>query len=154
MRSPVSPRKIHGLVGPRLGMLPGVWSGRLWWLARLTAALAGAFALWAYCVNRTLIQLEDFPGKQLVMAAFGLVLAALSALSVLRTKSRRPLVAWLVLLGLFGLGELHRAWLRQSYRADSRGTPVWPAVTTTDVEIRSFRAPLPALRGQRLRVAG
>jgi uncharacterized protein len=129
-----------------------VWRRLPWWLGRLAVAQAVAFGIWAFVVNRSLIQTADYGGKDAVIAALGLGLSGLAALSVLRFRGRPVMVFWLALLGLFAAGELRRAWLRWEYRADSRATPAWPALTTTNLEVRTFPLAVPALGAARVRV--
>lgn len=117
------------------------------------AVLCGAavLCLWLLAINRFLIELPDGSFKTfclwLTTGAFAL-LAFLAA----RRVERRWVVAASLVLGLCGLGEVHRAWLRDSYGA--RGVPPepWAPITTTDLVVRHFDQPLPDRKLAPLRV--
>jgi predicted MPP superfamily phosphohydrolase len=122
--------------------------------ARLSIAAAGAVAVWAFLVNRVVIQWVDGPFKVGTMLFLGVGLAALGFVSALtaRSRSRLSLWAWPVILAVFGLGEAHRAWLRSTYGATSTDVSLWDPVTTTDLELRRFTLELEPLGPRRLRI--
>jgi predicted MPP superfamily phosphohydrolase len=121
-------------------------------VGRLLLAEAGAFGLWAFLLNRTVIQWVDGPHKMVAAAALLAALCGVAALSALRFWSRHWLRAWVSVLVLFAFGEGQLLWLRRQYRADRRFTAPWPAVTTTNLELRKFTVETPALRDARVRV--
>ena len=129
-----------------------VWSGRWWWLVRLAACELLALALWAFFVNRLLSPWVEGPVKSITFASVGFLLAGLAAVAALSPRTKVPLWPFAAVLAIFGAGEIHRAWLRGRYEADSRSTPLWPIVTTTDLEVRSFRLELAGLGREPLRI--
>ncbi|HEX6766542.1 MAG TPA: metallophosphoesterase [Polyangiaceae bacterium] len=133
-----------------------MWALRFWAGARFLVAAAGALAVWAFLVNRVVIQWVDGPFKQTAIGALGFGLAllgALSSMSVAGSRRRHFAFAWVAILGLFGIGEAHRAWLRGKYGATSENASLWHPVTTTDLELRRFTLPVAGLGVSRLRIA-
>jgi predicted MPP superfamily phosphohydrolase len=133
-----------------------MWALRFWAGARFLIAAGGAVAVWAFLVNRVVIQWIDGPFKQTTIAALGLGLALLVALSSTSkgaSRRRHFVFAWVVVLALFGTGEAHRAWLRGKYGATSENASPWHPVTTTDLEVRRFMLPVAGLGVPRLRIA-
>jgi predicted MPP superfamily phosphohydrolase len=119
---------------------------------RLFLAVGGAFGLWAYLLNRTIIQWVDGPHKVAAAAAVAATLGVIAVASAVRFWNRAWLYGWLAVLGLFALGECHLLWLRRKYQADSRTTAPWPAVTTTHLQVRQFAIEGPTLGRPRVRV--
>jgi predicted MPP superfamily phosphohydrolase len=116
---------------------------------------AAALGLWAFTMNRWIINWADGDAKKFATLALGVALAALAFVPILQ-RWRGP---WtrigLAVLACFALGELHRAWLRQRYAVDSAaGAPLdlFHPVTTTDLVVRHFALPLPGLGMPHLRV--
>jgi predicted MPP superfamily phosphohydrolase len=118
-------------------------------------AEAGAVAVWAFLLNRIVIQWVDGPFKVTTVVVLGLALAALAALSARSVSAgSRGLSAWgwPAILASFGLGEAHRAWLRHGYAADSANASPWRPVTTTDLELRHFTLEVATLGPRSVRV--
>jgi predicted MPP superfamily phosphohydrolase len=132
-----------------------MWVERVWKGVLFLVAQAGALALWAFLLNRVVIQWVDGPFKSTTIVLLGLALAALgavSARSVFRGSRGVALWAWPLLLGTFGLGEAHRAWLRSSYGASSTNASPWTPITTHALEIRRFTVSLERLGPRPVRV--
>lgn len=119
-------------------------------LAYLAPAVA-VVAIWAYVVNRVIIQWEDGPLKNGCAIGFGLGLVAFAQWTGRPARRGAWAYLWGALLLGFAAGEARRWWLLNEYRGDSRESALWPAVTTTDLEVRRFRAEVPGL-GARVRV--
>jgi predicted MPP superfamily phosphohydrolase len=122
---------------------------------RLAIAGAGAVAVWAFLLNRVVIQWVDGPLKIGTMILLGIGLAVLGWIST-KTTLAGPrafaLWAWPAVLGTFGVGEVHRAYLRSTYGATSTNASPWDPVTTTDLELRRFTLELALLGANRVRV--
>src|SRR5262245_37874187 len=132
-----------------------MWVERARMGARLSIAGAGAVAVWAFLLNRVVIQWVDGPLKIGTMIALGAGLAALgwfSARTTLAGSRGLALWAWPAILGSFGVGEVHRAWLRSTYGATSMDAPLWDPVTTTDLELRRFTLEVAPLGAERVRI--
>jgi predicted MPP superfamily phosphohydrolase len=122
-------------------------------LSLLVAAL-GATAVWAFLVNRVVIQWVDGPFKTTTIVLLGLGLAGLAALSTRWAVAESDLLslwAWPVLAG-FGVGEVHRAWLRNQYGATTSESSPWDPITTEDLVVRPFTLELSALGATKLRI--
>jgi predicted MPP superfamily phosphohydrolase len=116
---------------------------------------AAAFGVWAFTVNRWVINWVDGNAKRFTVVALALLLGALAFVPVLR-RWRGP---WtrigLALLACFTLGELRRAWLRQEYAVyQAGGAPIelLHPVTTTDLVVRHFDLRLHGLGMPHLRL--
>jgi predicted MPP superfamily phosphohydrolase len=123
--------------------------------ARLSIAGAGAVAVWAFLLNRVVIQWVDGPLKIGTMIALGVGLAALgwfSARTTLAASRGFALWAWPAILGSFALGEVHRVWLRSTYGVTSLHASLWDPVTTTDLGLRRFTLELAPLGAERVRI--
>ena len=123
--------------------------------ARLVVAEAGAVALWAFVVNRTVIQWVDGPFKAATLVLSAAALGAAGVVSAAWTMGgRRRLLVWVwpALLAAFALGEAHRAWLRNAYGASSFDASPFDPVTTTDLESRRFTLELPSFGPARARI--
>jgi predicted MPP superfamily phosphohydrolase len=116
---------------------------------------AAAFCVWAFTVNRWLIQWVDGDAKRFSILAFGLVLGALAFLPILRGwRGPWSRVGAVIIVG-FTFGELRRAWLRHQYAVEQAGgAPIelFHPVTTTELVVRHFDVPLAGLGVRRLRV--
>ncbi|HEY4158790.1 MAG TPA: hypothetical protein VGM29_11860, partial [Polyangiaceae bacterium] len=108
------------------------------WFARLLLAELAAFAVWAFLVNRVVIQWPDSRGKSLTIAALCVVLGLLAAASARRARRSRLLHVWCALLVLFGVGELRRIGLRHAYGAATTEASLWRPVTTWQLAVRRF----------------
>ncbi len=124
--------------------------------ALLLPALA-ALGTWAFLVNRWTIHWVDGSAKTLMTAGLGLGLAAVAGAPLWFGWRRTANQLALGVLLLFSAGELRRFVLRSEYRADPaepEDAASWlRPVTTTELELRRFEAPLPKLSVPRLRVA-
>ena len=134
------------------GSRNGGW-GRL--LGRWLVAGVAAFGLWAFVVNREVINWRDSEPKRLAIVVLALLFAAVAAVPLWR-RWRGPWTrgALLVILA-FSLGETRRAWLRYQYALElAGGAPVelFRPVTTMALTVRHFEATLPGLVVPRLRV--
>src|SRR5690348_6378969 len=123
--------------------------------ARGLLVAAAAFGVWAFLVNRWIINWVDSSAKGFTILGLAIVLGTLAFLLVVR-RWRGPWgrVAALVILA-FTLGELRRAWLRHQYAVElAGGAPIelFHPVTTTDLVVRHFDVPLAGLDVPRLRV--
>jgi predicted MPP superfamily phosphohydrolase len=127
--------------------------GRRW--GRLLVAGVAAFGLWAFIVNREVIQWVDGEAKRLGIVSLALFLTAVAAVPLWR-RWRGPWTrAALVVILALALGETRRAWLRYQYAVETAGGPpieLFRPVTTTDLTLRHFDATLPGLTLPRLRV--
>jgi uncharacterized protein len=104
---------------------------------------AAVSCLWLLAINRVLIELEDGSFKTLSLALATALFGLLAFQAARRVEPRWAVAASSVLI-LCGIGEVHRAWLRDSYGA--RGIPPEPwvaPITTTDLVVRHFDQPLP-----------
>lgn len=122
---------------------------------RLSIAAAGAVGVWAFLVNRVVIQWVDGEFKTGTMVLLGAGLALLGWISARSTlSSTRGLAfwAWLAVLLMFGAGEGYRAWLRATYGATPMNASLWDPVTTTDLELRRFTLELASLGRERVRI--
>jgi predicted MPP superfamily phosphohydrolase len=123
--------------------------------ARGLLTATAAFGVWAFLVNRWIINWVDSSAKRFTIFGVALVLGALAFVPVLR-RSRGPwvrLAAFVIVA--FTLGELRRAWLRHQYAVEvAGGAPIelFHPVTTTDLVVRHFEVPLAGLDVPRLRV--
>jgi predicted MPP superfamily phosphohydrolase len=123
--------------------------------ARWLVTAAAAFGVWAFLVNRWIINWVDSNAKRFSILALGLVLGAVAFVPLLR-RWRGPwgrIAAFLLVA--FTFGELRRAWLRHQYAVElAGGAPIqlFHPVTTTDLVVRHFDVPLPGLDVPRLRV--
>ena len=130
-----------------------MWETRVWKGANLLVAALGATAVWAFVVNRVVIQWVDGPFKTTTIVVLGTGLAAFGAWSARWAIAGTPalsLWAWPV-LAAFGVGEIHRAWLRSEYGASSSESSPWAPVTTEDLEVRAFRLEIARFGATRLR---
>jgi len=124
-------------------------------MTRVLSTAAAAFGLWAFLVNRWIINWVDSSSKRFAILGLGLVLGALAFVPLLR-RSRGPWgrIAAFVIVA-FTLGELRRAWLRHQYAVEVAGgasIELFHPVTTTDLVVRHFEVPLRGLDVPRLRV--
>lgn len=130
--------------------------GRAFKLMRWLVAGSAAFGLWAFVVNREVIQWPDSERKRFAIVALALLLAAVAAVPIWR-RWRGPWTrVGLVVILAFASGELRRAWLRYQYAVESAGGPaisLFHPVTTTDLVVRRYTTALPGLPVPRLRVA-
>jgi predicted MPP superfamily phosphohydrolase len=132
-----------------------MWVERARTGARLVVAQAGAVAVWAFVVNRTVMNWVDGPLKTATLAVFACALGALGVLSASWTVAGRrgaAVWAWAAALVLFGFGEAHRAWLRSAYHARTFEASPFQPITTTELELRRFTLELPSLGEAQLRV--
>ncbi len=122
---------------------------------RAFVAGVAAFGLWAFIVNREVINWVDGEAKRLAIVSLAVLLAAVALVPLWR-RWRGPWTrAALVVILAFTLGEGRRAWLRYQYGVETAGGPtieLLRPVTTTDLELRHFDAALPGLPLPRLRV--
>lgn len=116
---------------------------------------AAALGIWAFVVNRSVLNWIDGDIKRFTMAALGLVLGALAFVPIQR-RWRGPWTrVGLTLLACFTLGELRQAWLRHEYALEQGGgatLELTHPITTTDLVVRHFALPLHGLGMPRLRV--
>jgi predicted MPP superfamily phosphohydrolase len=122
---------------------------------RLIATGAAALGVWAFVMNRWIINWVESDLKHFATVTSGVALGALAVVPIWR-RWRGPwaLVA-LALIACFTLGELHRAWLRHRYAVEEAGGAsfeLFHPVTTTDLVVRHFTLPLHGLGMARLRV--
>jgi predicted MPP superfamily phosphohydrolase len=124
-------------------------------LGRVLVGGLAAFGLWAFIVNREVINWVDGEAKRLGIVSLALLLAA-GALVPLWRRWRGPWTrAALLVILAFALGEARRAWLRYQYAVEVAGGPpieLLRPVTTIDLTLRHFEASLPGLSLARLRV--
>jgi len=116
---------------------------------------AAAFGSWAFLMNRWIINWVDGDAKRFATVALALVLGALAFVPLVRRWSGPWAKAGALVIALFTLGELRRAWLRHQYAVEQAGGPsiaLFHPVTTTDLVVRHFAVPLPGLGVPRLRV--
>lgn len=122
---------------------------------RGVVTVAAAFGVWAFIVNRWVINWVDSDAKRFTVLALAVVLGTLGFIPVLRRSARPWVRVGLAIIALFTLGELRRAWLRHQYAVEQAGgAPIalFHPVTTTDLVVRHFEIPLPGLDVPRLRV--
>jgi predicted MPP superfamily phosphohydrolase len=114
-----------------------------------------AFAAWAFLVNRWIINWVDGDAKRFVTPALALVLGAFAFVPLLRRWPGPWAKVGALIIALFTLGELRRAWLRHQYALEQAGgasIELFHPVTTTDLVVRHFELPLRGLGVPRLRV--
>lgn len=114
-----------------------------------------AFGTWAFLMNRWIINWVDGDAKRFVTPALALVLGAFAFVPLLRRWPGPWAKVGALVLALFTLGELRRAWLRHQYAVEQAGGPsiaLFHPVTTTDLVVRHFEVPLRGLGVPRLRV--
>jgi predicted MPP superfamily phosphohydrolase len=131
-----------------------MWTRSEWvsFSKRLVLATGAVFAIWAYSVSHVIIQWVHEPTKRIATVALALALGTVAVL-VARQGGRRWQLAWWMVFGAFAVGEVHRGWLRFRYGVDAAPIDPLHAVTTTDLQVRSFSLELPALGAPRVRVA-
>src|SRR5436190_3862383 len=131
-----------------------MWTRSAWvsFAKRLLLAVGAVFAIWAYSVSHVIIQWVDGPMKRIAAVALAMALGVVAVL-VARRGERRWQLAWWLIFGAFGLGEVHRVWLRYRYGVDAPPIDPFHTVTTTDLKVRSFVLELPELATERVRVA-
>jgi uncharacterized protein len=132
-----------------------MWVERVRTGGRVFLAGVGALAVWAFFLNRVVIQWVDGPFKILTIIGLGLGLVALGAFSVNSTLGKARWFGfwmWPAVLGTFTIGEAHRAWLRASYGASSTHASLWDPVTTTDLRPRRFELEIENLGTRRIRI--
>src|SRR5262249_41077578 len=122
---------------------------------RSVVTAAAAFGVWAFLLNRWVINWKDGDAKRFTVAVLALGLGGLACFPGLR-RARGPWThVGLALLGCFALGELRRGWLRHEYAAEEGGgapLALFHPVTTTDLVVRHFDRRLRGLGIERLRV--
>jgi len=124
-------------------------------LGRWLVAAVAAFGLWAFVVNREVINWRDSEAKRLTIVALALFFAVVAAVPLWRRWHGPWTRAALVVVVVFSLGETRRAWLRYQYALETAGgAPIelFHPVTTTDLTVRHFELALPGLLVPRLRV--
>jgi predicted MPP superfamily phosphohydrolase len=149
------PFDLHGPKSKTEVIVVFMWEMRVRKGVRFLLAACGATAVWAFVVNRVVIQWVDGPFKVTTIVLLGLGLAALGAVSARMASSetrRLSAWAWPAVLGAFGIGEAHRAWLRSEYGAHSSESSPWDPITTEDLVVRRFTLDVPALGATPLRV--
>jgi len=125
-------------------------------ISALALPALAAFGTWAFLVNRWVIHWVDGSAKTLATAGLALGLGVVSGAPLCFGWRRLPNQLALGVLLLFSAGELRRFVLRSEYRAEpaepNGAASLLRPVTTTELEVRRFEAPLPKLSIPRLRV--
>jgi len=132
-----------------------MWVERARTGVRFAVAGGGAVALWAFLVNRTVLNWPDGALKTVTLVGLALAFGAVGLLSATwPLAGRRELAtcSWLVILVVLGAGEGHRVWLRATYGAVSFDAPLFEPVTTTALDVRRFTLERAALGKERARV--
>ena len=114
-----------------------------------------AFGAWAFLMNRWIINWVDGDEKRFATPALALVLGAFAFVPVVRRWPGPWAKVGALVIVLFTVGELRRAWLRHQYAVEQAGGPsiaLFHPVTTTDLVVRHFEVPLRGLGVPRLRV--
>ncbi len=123
--------------------------------SRWLVAGAAAFGLWAFVLNRWVINWIDSGGKNFAIVAIALLLGAAAFVPLIyRWRGPWTRIGFFV-LGAFTLGELRRGWLRYQYAVErDGGAPIelFDPVTTTDLVVRHFDVRAPGLGVPRVRV--
>ena len=123
--------------------------------ARGLVTVAAAFGVWAFLVNRWVINWVDSDAKRFTVVALAVVLGGLAFVPIVRRSAQPWVKVGVLIIAAFTLGELRRAWLRHQYAVEQAGgAPIalFHPVTTTDLVVRHFDVPLPGLDVPRLRV--
>lgn len=116
---------------------------------------SAAFGLWAFLLNRWIVNWVDSDGKRFATLVLALVLGAFAFVPILRRWPGPWAKIGALIIALFTLGEVRRAWLRHQYAVEQAGGPaisLLHPVTTTDLVVRHFEVPLAGLGVPRLRV--
>jgi predicted MPP superfamily phosphohydrolase len=122
---------------------------------RFLVAGAAAFGLWAFVVNREVINWVDSEWKRLTIVVLAFFFAAVAVVPLWRQWRGPWTRAALLVVLAFSLGETRRAWLRYQYASELAGgasIDLLHPVTTLDLAVRHFESRLPGLVLPRLRV--
>lgn len=122
---------------------------------RILVPLCGAVGVWAFCLNRLILNQTDSPWKTLATFVLAAALGTLALRTLWSTREKPArLWPWVMLLVLMALGEARRLWLRNDYRVESPpAASLFTPVTTTELRVTRFTLPLRGSPLSRLRIA-